>query len=175
MSPAHVSVRRNAADGGGGGATKRVYCGSTAGMRQNPTSNVIQDIDPCTVSKVLRPRLPRTSRCGFGRPMAVTEARNHALYSCFYSWHAMCAAAGWYVELTERGFLQELGSDCGHMAARNAPKQLQCLVTRIRPSNGRRSGLVIVCEECVRQNCPLRLRRAAIHPLPHPLRRPLCS
>ena len=127
VSPAHVSVRRNAADGGGGGATKRVYCGSTAGMRQNPTSNVIQDIDPCTVSKVLRPRLPRTSRCGFGRPMAVTEARNHALYSCFYSWHAMCAAAGWYVELTERGFLQELGSDCGHMAARNAPKQLQCM------------------------------------------------
>ena len=43
------------------------------------------------------------------------------VYSCFYSWHVMCAPDGWYVELTERGFLQELGSDCGHMAARNAP------------------------------------------------------
>ena len=41
--------------------------------------------------------------------------------------HAMCAAAGWYVELTQRGLLQELGRDCGHMAARNAPKQLQCM------------------------------------------------
>ena len=42
-------------------------------------------------------------------------------------WHAMCAAAGWYVELTQRGFLQELGRDCGHMAARNASKQLMCV------------------------------------------------
>ena len=42
------------------------------------TSNVIQDIDPCAVSKVLRPRLPRTSRCGFGRRMAVKVGRNHA-------------------------------------------------------------------------------------------------
>ena len=49
------------------------------------------------------------------------------VYSCFYNWHVMCAAAGWYVELTERGFLQELDSDCGHMAAGNAPKQLQCM------------------------------------------------
>ena len=38
---------------------------------------------------------------------------------------------------------------------------------RIRPSNGRKSGLVIVCAECVRQSCPLRLRQAAIHSFPH--------
>ena len=60
-------------------------------------------------------------------PVAVAASRNHTLYSCFYSWHAMCAAAGWYVELTERGFLQELRSDCVHMAARNATKQLMCM------------------------------------------------
>ena len=46
-------------------------------------------------------------------------------------WHAMCAAAGWYVELTQRGLLQELGKDCGHMAARNASKQLMCVQCRL--------------------------------------------
>ena len=156
------------------GGRARASLGAALGAGR-PWSDLVTNHVVRTVSKVLCLRSLRTSRCCWAVPVAVAASRNHTLYSCFYSWHAMCAAAGWYVELTERGFLQELGSDCGHMAARNAPKQLQCLVTRIRPSNGRRSGLVIVCEECVRQNCPLRLRRAAIHPLPHPLRRPLCS
>jgi hypothetical protein len=43
----------------------------------SPTSNIIKDIDPCTVSKVLCPGPPRTSQYGFGRPMGVTVARTN--------------------------------------------------------------------------------------------------
>ena len=57
------------------------------------------------------------------------------VYSCFYSWHAMCAAAGWYVELTERGFLQELRSNCVHMEARNATKELLCMQCELYKSS----------------------------------------
>jgi hypothetical protein len=39
----------------------------------------------------------------------------------------MCAAAGWYEELTERGFLQELRIDCVHVAAPKAKKELRCM------------------------------------------------
>ena len=39
----------------------------------------------------------------------------------------MCADAGWYEELTEREFLQELRSDRVHMAARKAKKELRCM------------------------------------------------
>ncbi len=43
------------------------------------TSNVIQDIPhPPRRPRFPRPRLPRTSRCGFGRRMAVKVGRNHA-------------------------------------------------------------------------------------------------
>ena len=42
---------------------------------RNSPVNFIQDIDPCTASKAPRPRLPRTSQCGFGRSMAVHQQR----------------------------------------------------------------------------------------------------
>ena len=42
------------------------------------TSNVIQDIPhPPRRPRLQRPRLQRTSRCGFGRRMAVKVGRNH--------------------------------------------------------------------------------------------------
>jgi hypothetical protein len=52
------------------------------------TSNVMQDNEPCTFSKVLCPRAQRTSRCYFEVPVLVSVACNHTGYSCFYSWHA---------------------------------------------------------------------------------------
>jgi len=50
----HVSVRRNAADGGGGGAQPHAStAASTAGMQQRPTSNVIQPEVAAHVSVLL--------------------------------------------------------------------------------------------------------------------------
>ena len=54
-------------------------------------------------------------------------AQPHASTAAFTAGMRCVQAAGWYVELTQRGFLQELGSDCGHMAVRNASKQLMCV------------------------------------------------
>ena len=69
--------------------------------------------------------------CGGGN-----VAQPHASTAAFTAGMRCVQAAGWYVELTQRGFLQELGSDCGHMAARNAPKQLQCMQCELYKSRG---------------------------------------
>ena len=74
----------------------------------------------------------------------------------------MCAAAGWYVELTQRGFLQELGRDCGHMGARNASKQLMCVQCGLYKSRDdyktqqwklRGDRLCRKCEDCNAARC----------------------
>ncbi len=69
--------------------------------------------------------------CGGGN-----VAQPHASTAAFTAGMRCVQAAGWHVELTQRGFLQELGSDCGHMAARNAPKQLQCMQCELYKSRG---------------------------------------
>ena len=112
-------------------------------MRQRPTSNVIQDIEPCTVSKVLCPRLPRTSRCSFGRPMAVTEARNHACLQLLLQL-ACDVCSRWLVrgvdaERTFAGAWQRLWPYGGSE-----------YVKAIDVCNGSSSGLVIACAESVR-------------------------
>ena len=101
--------------------------------------------------------------CGGGN-----VAQPHASTAAFTAGMRCVQAAGWYVELTQRGFLQELGSDCGHMAARNAPKQLQCMQCELYKSRGgyktkqgRSSGLVIVCAKCVRTSLRLRQSRTS--------------
>ena len=81
--------------------------------------------------------------------------------------HAMCAAAGWYVELTQRGLLQELGKDCGHMAARNASKQLMCVQCGLFKTRGAyKTGQWTLrgdrlCKECQERNADRCLGLAA--------------
>ena len=99
--------------------------------------------------------------------MAVAASRNHTRLQLFYSWHAMCAAAGWYVELTERGFLQELDIDCGHMAAGNAPKPLQCMQCELYKSRDAykttqwKLRADRLCRECEDRNAAASVAHAA--------------
>ena len=92
-----------------------------------PWSDLVTNHVVRTVSKVLCLRSLRTSRCCWALPVAVAASRNHTRLQLLLQLACDVCSCGWYVELTQRGFLQELGRDCGHMAARNASKQLVCV------------------------------------------------